>query len=54
MKFFTVEEVSEILKVKTQVIYRWIREGKLKAFKVGGKSVRVKEEDLMDIIKEVK
>ena len=47
MKFYTVVEVAEILKVTEGTIRDWIRKGKLGATKLGGtKTVRISEEDL--------
>jgi excisionase family DNA binding protein len=39
--YLTVREVADRLRVTRQAIYNWIAEGKLKAVKVGGKSVRI-------------
>lgn len=49
-KYFTVEQVAEILQVHWQTILRYIRIGKLKAFKIG-KGYRIKNEDLESFIK---
>ncbi len=35
MEFMTVTEVAEQLQVAENTVRRWIREGKLEAFKVG-------------------
>lgn len=42
---YTLQEVAKILKVSERTLYRWIKDGKLKAHKVG-RNWRVKEEDL--------
>lgn len=34
-EFYTPQEVADKLKVNIRTLYRWIREGKLKAIKVG-------------------
>ena len=44
-KLYTTEEVADILKYDVQTIRRFIREGKITAYKVG-KEYRIKEEDL--------
>ena len=44
-KFYTVDEIAEFLKIHPKTIQRYIREGKLKANKVG-KSWRVSGHDL--------
>ncbi|MCM1567811.1 MAG: helix-turn-helix domain-containing protein [Dehalobacter sp.] len=33
--FYTPQEVADKLKVNIRTLYRWIREGKLKAVKIG-------------------
>jgi excisionase family DNA binding protein len=42
---YTVEEVAGILKVSVQTVRKLIKEGKLKAFRVG-LQLRVRKEDL--------
>ncbi len=48
-KLYTVQEVSNILKVSKKTIYRMIKSGKLKAVKVG--QWRIKQEDLDELLK---
>jgi len=36
MEFFTVEELSKILKVKPATIQGWVREGRLTGLRIGG------------------
>lgn len=43
--YYSIEEVSKMLKVAYLTVYRWIRAGKLKAYKAG-KQYRIKESDL--------
>ena len=33
-KFYTVDEVAQILKVNPMTVYRWIKAGKLPSYKV--------------------
>jgi excisionase family DNA binding protein len=49
LKFYTVQEICEILKVKPLTVYRWIKAEKLKAVKVG-KNFRIKQEDFEQFI----
>jgi excisionase family DNA binding protein len=42
-ELFTINEIAEKLKVTDQCIRDWIKEGKLKALKIGG-VVRIEEE----------
>lgn len=44
-KYYSIEEVAEMLKVAYLTVYRWIQSGKLIAYKAG-KQYRVKKEDL--------
>jgi putative molybdopterin biosynthesis protein len=43
--YFTVEEVAERLKVSHMTVYRWIKAGKLGAYKLGGE-FRITERDI--------
>lgn len=49
---FNVNQAAFILKVHPLTIRRYIKEGKLKGFKLGG-NVRIKEPDLADFQKEI-
>lgn len=44
-KLLTVDETARVLDVNVQTVRRWVREGKIKASKVG-KLIRIREEDL--------
>ena len=44
-QFYTPQEVARMLKVAYLTVYRWIKAGKLKAYKVE-KQYRIKAEDL--------
>lgn len=52
-KFLAAKEISEKYKVSYITVFRWIKSGKLKAFKVG-KQYRIKQEDLDHFIQESK
>ncbi len=43
-QFFTAEEVAEMLKVNIMTIYRYIKAGKIKAFKLG-KNFRIEKKE---------
>ena len=43
-KFYTTQEIADILKVDYMTVYRWIRAGKLEAYLVQ-KQYRIKESD---------
>ena len=44
-KYYTIEEVAKMLKVVYLTVYRWIQDGKLKAYKAG-KQYRINKSDL--------
>lgn len=50
-KTYTLEEVSDILKITRRTIYTYIKTGKLKATKIG-KYWRVTEENLKQFLEE--
>jgi len=45
----TVAEVAEKLRVDRTTVYRWIKSGKLKAYRAG-QQFRIDEEDLMNFL----
>lgn len=51
LKIYSLKEVEEILQVGQRTLYTYIKDGKLKAFKVG-KYWRVKHEDLKEFIEQ--
>ncbi len=50
MKYYSVEEVSELYNLKAGTVRKWIREGKLKALKLGGHIYRIAETDLQEFV----
>ena len=50
-KFYTTDEIAETLKINPQTVMRYIREGKLKALKIGNYKYRVSEKDFQDYLK---
>ena len=52
-KFYTIEEIAELLKVSYLTVFRWIQAGKLSAYKVG-KGYRIEVSDLMSFLKKSK
>ena len=47
---YTLEEVAKIMKVSLKTVYRWVSAKKLKAAKIGHKTYRVVEKDLVKFI----
>lgn len=52
-KFYKIEDVCELLQVSKITIYRWIKSGKITAYKVG-KSYLFKVEDVHKLIEDSK
>jgi len=46
----TLEDVAKIMKVSQKTVYRWVGAKKLRAAKIGHKTYRVLEKDLMKFI----
>ena len=46
----TLEEVAKIMKVSQKTVYRWVASKKLRAAKIGHKTYRVLQKDLMRFI----
>ncbi|MBN2601669.1 MAG: helix-turn-helix domain-containing protein [Candidatus Marinimicrobia bacterium] len=51
-RHLSVESVEELLDLKEDCIRKWIREGKLKAVKIG-RSVRIPQSSLVEMIKPI-
>lgn len=49
IKVYTLNEVEELLKVSLRTLYRYIKDGRLKANKIGNKWI-VTEQSLKDFI----
>jgi excisionase family DNA binding protein len=48
-KIYTIEQAAEFLYIKPRTMREWIRQGKVKAFKLGD-LVRIHDEDLQEFI----
>jgi acetyl-CoA synthetase len=51
--YYTLQEIADRLKVNYRTVYRWVRAGKLPAYKFG-QDWRVTESDLKEFIEERK
>jgi excisionase family DNA binding protein len=51
MEYCTVREAARLLKVSPATIWRWIEAGKLRAYRVGPKNIRIGKRDLESMIK---
>lgn len=50
-EFYTAEEISQILEYNIMTIYRYIKTGKLKAYKIG-KEFRIDKEKFKEFLKD--
>jgi excisionase family DNA binding protein len=48
-RFYSVEEIAERLQVSDQTVRRWVKSGKLAAFKPG-KELRIRPSDLEEFL----
>lgn len=51
-EFYTAQELADKLEVNVMTIYRYIKSGKLSAYKIG-KEYRVSEKEFNDFLKRV-
>ena len=51
MEYYGVREISQLLKVSEYTVAQWLRAGKIKGTKIGGKFWRVRDDDLRMFIK---
>lgn len=52
--YYTVSEAAELLDVSPSTVWRWIQAGKLPAYRVGGRALRIRKPDLECVRVEVK
>lgn len=53
-RFYTTEEVSKLLLVDPETVRRYVRQGDLRAVKLGGKFIRIDKADLDSFIESLK
>lgn len=47
---FSSKEVAELLRIDIESVYRFVRDGKLVGFKIGGSQWRITESDLDEFL----
>ena len=52
-KFLTAQEVADLLKVNIMTIYRYIKAGKIEAYKIG-KVFRIKKKEISNFLNKIK
>jgi len=53
-RFYTTEEVAKLLQVDPESVRRYVRSGRLKAVRLGGKFIRIDKNDLDQFIEQLK
>jgi excisionase family DNA binding protein len=48
--YYTVTQAAKVLEVSPSTIWRWIKAGKLPAYRVGERTIRIKKVDLPSIV----
>jgi excisionase family DNA binding protein len=51
-KFYTPQEISDMLRVNIMTVYRYIRAGKIKAYKIG-KDYRIDEKEYKKFLQSI-
>ena len=49
-KFYTPEQLAEMLEVHVKTVYRWIQDKKLGAIKFGRRNIRISRENLDEFL----
>ena len=52
-QFYTIDEIAELLKISYLTVFRWVKAGKLTAYKVG-KQYRIDAKDLNNFLEKSK
>lgn len=52
-QYYTVPQAARTLQVSATTIWRWIQAGKLPAFRVGDRNIRIRKEDLETVIQPI-
>ena len=50
VRLLTVQEVAEWAKVSTKTVYRWIADNKIPAIRLGSRTYRIAEKDLLEYL----
>lgn len=52
-EYITVNEAAELMGVVPRTIYNKVWSGELRAYKLGPRSIRIKQEDLWDLLEPI-
>jgi excisionase family DNA binding protein len=50
-EYYTVAQAAQVLEVSRTTVWRWIDEGRLAAYRLGGRTIRIKRGDLRSLLK---
>ena len=53
-EYYTISEAAKVLDVSPSTVWRWIKTGKLPAYRVGERSIRIKREAFKTVISPVR
>ena len=48
--YYTVSEAARELSVSVPTVWRWVNSGKLRAYRIGGRTIRIRREDLAAMV----
>ncbi len=51
-RLFTLDQVAARLGMSAQTVWRWVARGRLPAVRLGARSVRIRQEDLDEFVRE--
>lgn len=52
-EYYTASEAARDLRVSRTTIWRWVREGRLAAYQVGGRTLRIRRDDVKRALRPV-
>lgn len=50
-ELLTVAQAAQALKISTVTVHRWLKQGRLSAFHVGPRAVRIRRDDLAQVVR---
>src|SRR5437868_14347510 len=53
-EYYTVAQAAALLEVSPSTVWRWIKADRLPAYRAGPKNIRIKKEDLQNVIQPAK
>jgi len=53
-EFTTISEAARLLRVSVPTVWRWIESGRLPAYRVGRRNIRIRRDDLGSVVRPVR